>query len=286
MPARCHPVSSGRPAAAGGRVQARADTAGPMDVRSCGPDPDAMTKQRLDQVVATRGLATTRSQARQLVVDGLIRLNGAVVTSPGRRVDRADAIERDPAGADFVSRGGRKLAAALDYLALSVRGLRCLDVGSSTGGFTDCLLQRGAASVIAVDVGTQQLHPSLRTHPRVVVRERQDVRRLERLAPPIDAVVADLSFIRLRDVVPALARAAPQAGWILSLLKPQFELPGRAVPRDGIVKDAGQRRLALDAFRAWCATAGFDCVGSMPSPVAGGGGNRETFVLLRPPWPD
>ena len=245
-----------------------------------------MTKQRLDQAVAARGLAPTRSQARQLVLDGLIRLNGEVVTSPGRRVDRAAAIELDAQGSNFVSRGGRKLAAALDGLALSVRGLRCLDAGSSTGGFTDCLLQRGVASVIAVDVGTRQLHPSLRTDRRVVVREGQDVRRLERLAPPIDVVVADLAFIRLRDVMPALTRAAPQAGWILALLKPQFELPGRAVPRDGIVKDAGQRQLALDAFTAWCATAGFECAGSMASPVAGGGGNRETFVLLRPPWPD
>ncbi len=195
------------------------------------------------------------------------------------------AIEVDPEASRYVGRGGRKLAFALDHFGLDPSGLRVLDVGAGTGGFTDVLLQRGAAHVVAVDVGHGQLAAALREDPRVDVREGADIRDVAAIEPPVDAVVVDLAFIRLRDVLDSLVRAAPAAQWMVLLLKPQFELPGRSVPPDGVVKSQAQRDAVLQDFRTWLARAGFVEVGTCPSPVPGVGGNRETFVHLAPPWP-
>ncbi len=242
-------------------------------------------KHRLDVELVRRGLAPTRAQARQYVRDGFVRLNGHVARRPGRAVASDAAIELDPAASLYVGRGGRKLAFALDHFGLDPRGLRALDVGAGTGGFTDVLLQRGAAHVVAVDVGQGQLAPTLRDDPRVDVRERTDIRELTTMEPPFDAVVVDLAFIRLRDVLGSLVRAAPAAQWMVLLLKPQFELPGRCVPADGVVKRQEQRDAVLHDFQSWLACAGYVKVAACPSPVPGVGGNRETFVHLAPPWP-
>ena len=242
-------------------------------------------KRRLDVELVRRGLAPTRAQARQYVRDGLVRLDGGLARRPGRAVPADAAIEVDPTASLYVGRGGRKLASALDHFGLDPRGLRVVDVGAGTGGFTDVLLQRGALHVVAVDVGREQLAPALRQDPRVEVRERTDIRQLSVIEPPVDAVVVDLAFIRLRDVLGSLVHAAPAARWMVLLLKPQFELPGRCVPPDGVVKSPAQRVAVLKDFQAWLACAGYVEVATFPSPVPGAGGNRETFVHLTPPWP-
>ena len=242
-------------------------------------------KRRLDVELVRRGLAPTRAQARQYVRDGFVRLDSVPVRRPGRPVASDAAIVVAPEASRYVGRGGRKLAFALDAFGLDPHGLRALDVGAGTGGFTDVLLQRGATHVTAVDVGRGQLARTLRDDPRVDVREGADIRDVAAIEPPIDAVVVDLAFIRLRDVLDSLVRAAPAARWMALLLKPQFELPGRCVPADGVVKSAEQRDAALQDFQAWLARAGFVVVATCPSPVPGVGGNRETFAHLAPPWP-
>ncbi len=242
-------------------------------------------KRRLDVELVRRGLAPTRAQARQYVRDGFVRLDGDLARRPGRAVPADAAIEVDPTASLYVGRGGRKLASALDHFDLDPRGLCVVDVGAGTGGFTDVLLRRGAARVVAVDVGHGQLAPALREDPRVDVREGADIRQLDTIQPPVDAVVADLAFIRLRDVLGSLVRAAPAARWMVLLLKPQFELPGRCVPADGVVKSPAQREAVLEEFRSCLVRVGYVEVATFPSPVPGVGGNRETFVLLAPPWP-
>ena len=241
--------------------------------------------RRLDIELVRRELAPTRAQARQYVRDGFVRVDGAPARRPGRTVASDAAIEVDPEASRYVGRGGRKLAFALDHFGLDPCGLRVLDVGAGTGGFTDVLLQRGAAHVVAVDVGHGQLAQTLREDPRVDACEGTDIRDVATVEPPVHAVVVDVAFIRLRDVLDSLIRAAPAAQWIVLLLKPQFELPGRRVPADGVVKSEAQRNAAVRGFRTWLAGAGYLGVATCPSPVPGVGGNRETFVRLAPPWP-
>ncbi|MCY3782903.1 MAG: TlyA family RNA methyltransferase [Chloroflexi bacterium] len=242
-------------------------------------------KHRLDVELVRRGLAPTRAQARQYVRDGFVRVDDAPVRRPGRAVASDAAIEVDSEASRYVGRGGRKLAFALDHFGLDPCGLRVLDVGAGTGGFTDVLLQRGAARVVAVDVGHGQIAPALRDDPRVDVREGTDVRDLGVIDAAVDAVVVDVAFIRLRDVLDSLVRAAPTAQWMVVLLKPQFELPGRCVPADGVVKSQAQRDAVLQDFQSRLAHAGYVALATCPSPVPGVGGNRETFVHLAPPWP-
>lgn len=242
-------------------------------------------RRRLDNVLVARGLARSRSAARQMVKDGAVYVAGHVETRPARRVADDAQLELRGRPNQYVSRGGWKLAAALEHFGLHVDGAVALDVGASTGGFTDCLLRGGAAQVTVVDVGRGQLAPSLRTDPRVRVLESTDARDLPALSPQTAIVVVDVAFIRLQDVLLAVLRATPRAHWALVLLKPQFELPGRRVPRDGVVKDPAVRNAALLDFLAWARRRGVCVAGTAASALAGGDGNRETFVLLRPPWP-
>jgi 23S rRNA (cytidine1920-2'-O)/16S rRNA (cytidine1409-2'-O)-methyltransferase len=231
-------------------------------------------KKRLDVVLVERGLAESRAQAQALVLAGLVPGHA----KPGEQIDDAAAleVERPPR---FVSRGGEKLANALDSLGLSVDGARCLDVGASTGGFSDALLQRGAEHVIAVDVGYGQLHPKLRNDPRVTVLERTNARELRELPYEPDFVTCDVSFISVRTALPAaLALAAP--GWRgLVLVKPQFEA-GRADAPKGVVRDPEvHRRVLREVARAapgWNA----EPVGVVDSGLPGPKGNREFFVYL------
>ena len=225
-------------------------------------------------LLVERGLAGSRSQAQSLVLAGLVPGHD----KPGEQVDeRAElSVERPPR---FVSRGGEKLAHALDVLGVPVAGAQCLDLGASTGGFTDCLLQRGAESVIAVDVGYGQLHPRIRNDPRVVVLERTNARELERLPYAPDFVVCDVSFISVAKVLPqALRLAAP--GWrALVLVKPQFEA-GRNETRKGVVRDPAVHRRVLTET----ATAALDwkarTAGVVDSGLPGPKGNREFFLHL------
>ncbi len=182
----------------------------------------------------------------------------------------------------YVSRGGRKLEAALDAFAVDVTGLRCLDVGASTGGFTDCLLQHGAASVVAVDVGRGQLHQKLREDPRVTSMERTNARDLPQL-PPLDLFVADVSFISLRKVLPSVATRLPACAPGVVLLKPQFEAGPADVPRGGVVRDEAVRQRVLDEFRQWVLAEGWEVVDSADCAITGDRGNREIVVHMRTP---
>jgi 23S rRNA (cytidine1920-2'-O)/16S rRNA (cytidine1409-2'-O)-methyltransferase len=252
---------------------------------------------RLDQLLVERGLFPSREQARRAVMAGLIRVDGRRMDKPGTAVGAAAALEvaeREP----FVSRAGRKLAAALDHFGLDPAGWVCLDVGASTGGFTDCLLERGARRVYALDVGHGQLDPRLRHDPRVVVMERVNARHLAAgaLPEPCDLITVDVSFISLLKVVPALlphlrrpaAAYVPGAGgaggYLLVLIKPQFEAGRGAVGKGGILRDEALRRRVIDecAGRLAAPAAALELAGaSFDSPVAGSGGNREAFALLR-----
>lgn len=240
-----------------------------------------MTRRRLDAELVRRGLADSRSRAREAVLGGGVLVSGSVAAKPERMVDEAEPIELVGPKPRFVSRGGEKLDPALEAFGVDVQGKRCLDVGSSTGGFTDCLLQRGAAHVVALDVGRGQLAWSLRQDERVTVLERTDVREAdpERIGS-VDLVVADLSFISLRTVLPAIASLADGAP-IVALVKPQFEVGKGRVGKGGVVRDPALHAEAVDGVVAAASSLGLRCDASVESTVPGTEGNREFFVLLR-----
>lgn len=234
-----------------------------------------MAKKRLDVLLVERGLAESRSQAQALVMAGLV----PGYEKPGQQIDEAAeiAVERGP---QYVSRGGEKLAHALDELGVDPAGLDCLDVGASTGGFTDVLLQRGAARVIAVDVGYGQLHPRLRDDPRVTVLERTNARALTELPFAPQLVVCDVSFISVRTALPpALRLAAP--GWrALVLVKPQFEAGRGDVGRGGVVRDPLVRARVLHEIARASLGWGARVAGVVDSGLPGPKGNREFFLQL------
>jgi 23S rRNA (cytidine1920-2'-O)/16S rRNA (cytidine1409-2'-O)-methyltransferase len=238
-------------------------------------------RQRLDAELVRRGLVASRRDATDLIDAGRVLVNGAVADKAARQVDPADAVVIEGPPARFVSRGGEKLDAALSELAIDVAGRRVLDAGASTGGFTDCLLQRGAAHVVALDVGHGQLHPRVREHPRVTVIERFNVREVtpDAIGGRVDAVVADLSFISLTLVVPALVDVCEPEGFMVLLVKPQFEVGKRDVSRGrGVITDPALHDAAIDEVRRSCEAAGATVVAVIPSPITGAEGNRE-FLL-------
>jgi 23S rRNA (cytidine1920-2'-O)/16S rRNA (cytidine1409-2'-O)-methyltransferase len=238
---------------------------------------------RLDERVVALGLAETRTRAQSLILAGEVLVDDVVVDKAGTRV-REDAVVRLRGEAKrYVSRGGEKLAGALDDLGLDPAGAICLDVGASTGGFTDVLLQRGARRVYAVDVGRGQLDAKLRADPRVVVLERTNARHLAPAQVPdaIDWVVADVAFISLRTIAPALAAVAPRAVWLL-LVKPQFEVGREQVGKGGVVRDDALRHAAVESVRGSAEALGWRERGRVDSRVAGPKGNREVFLLLEP----
>jgi len=225
-------------------------------------------------------------QARLLVDHGLVLVGGAVADKPARLVASGEPVEVMSGGPRFVSRGGEKLDAGLDRFEIDIAGRRCLDAGASTGGFTDCLLQRGAAHVTAVDVGYGQIHPKIRADPRVVVVERTNIRAFDTDRAdevPYEVVVADLSFISLATVAPVLAGslAAPEADLVL-LVKPQFEAGRREVSKGrGVIRDDSVRRAALGRVAVAFAAAGASIMGAMVSPIVGPAGNVELLLHAR-----
>jgi 23S rRNA (cytidine1920-2'-O)/16S rRNA (cytidine1409-2'-O)-methyltransferase len=236
---------------------------------------------RLDQLLAARGLFASREQARRAIMAGEVRVAGQVIDKPGTTV-ADDAPVELTARPPFVSRGGGKLVAALDAFAVDVRGRVCLDVGASTGGFTDCLLQRGAARVYALDVGRGQLDWRLRQDPRVVPMEGINARHLaaEALPERCDLVVVDVSFISLLKVVPALLPHLAPGGLLLVLVKPQFEAGRAAVGKGGIVRDESVRRQVIAERVRQLADLGLEPRGVIDSPVAGAEGNVEALALF------
>lgn len=236
---------------------------------------------RLDAVLAEIGLAESRSQAQALIMAGQVRVGGETVRSPDRQVRSDDLLEVVQAPR-FVSRGGEKLEPALDELGISVTGRTCADVGASTGGFTDVLLQRGASRVYAIDVGRGLLHWRLRQDPRVVLMERVNARHLESLPGPVSLITVDVSFIGLEQVLPALGQVAPGADLVV-LFKPQFQVGRAEVGKGGVVRDPAAVEAAVARFRQWCAGHGFEVRSQTWSTVTGADGNRELFIHLVSP---
>jgi 23S rRNA (cytidine1920-2'-O)/16S rRNA (cytidine1409-2'-O)-methyltransferase len=240
---------------------------------------------RLDNLLVERGLYRSRSRAAAAVIAGEVRVEGAPerAPKPGQLVT-PDASVDVLAPPPFVSRGGRKLANALDTVGIDPAGRRCLDVGASTGGFTDCLLQRGAAAVMAVDVGYGELHWRLRNHPRVTVLERVNARHLdpEMLPFPPDVITVDVSFISLTKVLPAVLRCAAPVFDCLALVKPQFEVGRDRVGKGGVVRSGDDRRATLVAVGAAVQDLGYAVLGYASSGLPGPAGNREAFVWIAP----
>ena len=245
-------------------------------------EPQHLSRVRLDTLVSERGLAASRARARDAIRRGHVRVDGLVVTKPSLNVDPASVLLLDDPAADYVSRAALKLEAALDAFGVGVEGLTALDIGASTGGFTQLLLERGAAHVVAIDVGHGQMHPAIAADPRVTAIEGLNARDLtagDLNGRRIDLVVSDVSFISLTLALPpALALAAPGAAGVF-LVKPQFEAGREAVAKNGLLKDPESAPAVAGRLRDWLgAQAGWRVRGLLPSPIAGGDGNHE-FLL-------
>jgi 23S rRNA (cytidine1920-2'-O)/16S rRNA (cytidine1409-2'-O)-methyltransferase len=243
-----------------------------------------VAKVRLDALLVSRNLADTRARAHARVLAGDVFVSGARVDKAGTLVPVDAPVEVRGADHPYVSRGGVKLAGALDAFGLDVSDLRCLDLGASTGGFTDCLLQRGAARVVAVDVGYGQLAHKLRVDARVVVLERTNARTLDgsAIGGPSDLTVVDASFISLRALLPAIARCTRGGGDLVALVKPQFEVGREVATRGkGVVRDPRARAQAVEAVCEAVREAGFEVLGQCDSTLAGPKGNVEVFVRAR-----
>jgi 23S rRNA (cytidine1920-2'-O)/16S rRNA (cytidine1409-2'-O)-methyltransferase len=246
-------------------------------------------KARLDELVVARGLAESRSKAQALILAGRVLVDDTPVDKPGTRVAVDAALRLRGAERRYVSRGGDKLAGALEDLGVSVAGRRCLDVGASTGGFTDCLLQHGAAHVIALDVGYGQLDTKLRRDPRVSAIERVNAREMSAAQipadPPLELVVVDVSFISATLVLPRIAELAPRAD-VLVMVKPQFEVGRERVGKGGVVRDDADRASAVARVREAASALGYAVRSQVDSRLAGPAGNREIFLWLAPPCAD
>jgi 23S rRNA (cytidine1920-2'-O)/16S rRNA (cytidine1409-2'-O)-methyltransferase len=240
-------------------------------------------KKRLDVVLAERGLAPSRSRAQALILAGRVMLEGTVESKAGTQVSETAEIEIIEPDHPWVSRGGLKLIAALDVFSISPEGVDCLDIGSSTGGFTDVLLERGANRVIALDVGRGQLDWRLRNDPRVIVMEGVNARHLDTAELPFVAALAtvDVSFISLGLVVPALLPHLTSGAWLVCLVKPQFEAGRELVGKGGIVRDEPTRRRVIDETVRSLEDLGLELVGVVESPIRGQKGNLEELAVFR-----
>jgi len=240
--------------------------------------------ERLDLVMVRRGLVESRARAQSLVLAGVVTVAGYVASRASQPIPAGAAIEITEPEHPYVGRGGLKLAAALDAFGINPEGLVALDVGASTGGFTDCLLQRGAARVYAVDVGYGQLAWRLRQDPRVVVVERCNARYLDRarVPEPVDLATIDVSFISLSLILPAVRRCLKDEGQVVALLKPQFEVGKGKVGKGGIVRDESLRQEAVRKVRAAVEAQQWQWKGKVLSPIKGQKGNVEYVVWLRP----
>jgi 23S rRNA (cytidine1920-2'-O)/16S rRNA (cytidine1409-2'-O)-methyltransferase len=237
-------------------------------------------KQRLDQALVDRKLAPTRSQAESFIKLGLVTVDGVAETKAGTMV-YTDTELKLTIQDRYVSRAALKLSSVAKALNLDFRGKTMLDVGSSTGGFTDYALQHGATKVIAVDVGTDQLHPSLRTNDKIELHEQTDIRNLHKLSAKPDMVVLDVSFISLREILPHVAKLAGSQAQVVAMVKPQFEAGQSSLKHKGVIKNDKMRREIFKDFEQW-AKQYFKLVDKADSEVSGSKGNQERFYLLKP----
>ena len=239
------------------------------------------TKIRLDVALVERGLAETRAAAQRLVMAGLVFSGERRLDKAGQSIATDAALEVRGQPHRYVSRGGLKLERALDHFTIPVAGRVALDVGASTGGFTDCLLQRGAAKVYAVDVGTNQLAWKLRSDPRAVAMEKTNIRELV-LPQPVDLIVCDVSFIGLRTALPRALELAASGAHLVALIKPQFEVGKGRVGKGGIVREPKLHREVVDTISGWLAVQpGWTVLGVIDSPITGADGNREFLLSAR-----
>jgi len=240
-----------------------------------------MAKQRLDSLLVARELAENKKMAQALIMAGKVTVSGKVITKPGTPVDEdaeLELAEKLP----YVSRGGIKLAHALDEFKLDVASLTAMDVGASTGGFTDCLLQRGVKRVYAIDVGYGQLNYKLRQSPRVVIMERVNAHHPFSLPEKVNIATIDLSFISVTKVIPNVIGHLTQPGYIIILLKPQFEAKRKEVPKGGVIKDPQVHARVLGRFIVWATEHDLRLRGLVASPILGAEGNKEFLILLNP----
>ncbi len=241
-----------------------------------------MSRQRADLLLVERGFFDSRAKAQAAIAAGLVLADGEMVRKASQTVPVAAEIQAEPVH-PYVSRGGVKLRAALDHFGLSPTGMIAADIGSSTGGFTQVLLEAGAAKVYAVDSGRDQLHASLAGHPRLVLMESTDARSLssEMVAEPLDMIVSDVSFISLKLALPAALALARQGATFIALIKPQFEAGRKQIGKGGIVKDEAIQAAVCDDIAAWLPEIGWPVLGLAPSPILGGDGNREFLIAAR-----
>ena len=242
-----------------------------------------MKKERLDVLVHARGLAESLPRAQALILAGQVVVNDQRVDKPGTQVPAQAELRLKGEVMPYVSRGGLKLKGAIDRFKLDVRGAVCADIGASTGGFTDCLLQEGATRVYAVDVGRGQLHEKLRRDPRVLSKERVNARHLtdEDLPEKVQVIVIDVSFISLEVVLPAVLPRLSPGGLLVALIKPQFEVEQGQIDDGGVVRDPLARQAAIDRIRAFVAARGLTEVGVVDSAVPGPAGNLEALIVAR-----
>ena len=239
-------------------------------------------KIRLDQLLVQSGLVESRERAKALIMAGEVMVDGTRADKPGHNFPEGCKITLKTESIPYVSRGGLKLEAAIDHFNIEVTDLVMLDVGASTGGFTDCLLQKGAKRVIAVDVGYGQLHWKLRQDPRVVVIEKTNARYLEpgQITESPDGAVIDVSFISLRLVIPAVSKLLPDNSFVVALIKPQFEAGKDQVGKGGVVRDEETRNKIVHDIREFCIDQGWNSEGEIPSPILGPKGNKEFLIYL------
>jgi 23S rRNA (cytidine1920-2'-O)/16S rRNA (cytidine1409-2'-O)-methyltransferase len=241
----------------------------------------SVPKQRLDNLLVSRELAENKKMAQALIIAGKIAVSGRVITKPGTQVDE-DASLEIAEKLPYVSRGGTKLAHALDGFKLNVTSLTAIDVGASTGGFTDCLLQRGARLVYAIDIGYGQLDYKLRQDPRVIVMERVNAHHPFSLPEKVNIATIDLSFISVTKVIPNVIGHLTQPGYMIILFKPQFEAKRNEVPKGGVIKDPQVHALVLGRFIVWATKHDLRLRGLVASPILGAEGNKEFLVFLTP----
>ena len=242
--------------------------------------------RRLDAAMAAMGMVPSREQAARLIRAGQVTVNGKVASRPSTQVEESDQVEITGGQLPFVSRGGLKLQRALDVFPISLEGCTCADIGASTGGFTDCMLQHGAEKVYAIDVGTGQLHPNLLENPKVVNMEKTNIRDLPPDAiQPLDFVSTDVSFISLKHVLPVIYRLLKEGGQAVVLVKPQFEAGRGNVGKKGVVRDPQIHLQVLRDVARYAAESGLGVTGADYSPVRGPEGNIEYLYLLKKDLP-
>lgn len=234
---------------------------------------------RLDVYLAEKKLCKSRTASQSLIKSSGVRVNGIVCTKSSQDVTDADKVEITGEQLRYVSRGGLKLESALDRFHLDITGMECVDIGSSTGGFTDCMLQNGAARVYAVDVGTDQLADSLRADERVISMEKTDIRTAE--LPQVDFIGTDVSFISLRLILPHIFRLLKYGGAAVTLIKPQFEAGKACLGKNGVVRDERVRQRVCREIASFAEECGFDIVGTAESPITGGDGNVEYLLCIK-----